>query len=454
MAAKVEVDVKTISTEIIKPSSPTPCHLKSFTLSLVDQIHPPYYSIMLLFYPKLIDSPPGVPDIDLLKSSLSETLSKFYPFAGRFKDIFTVSCNDQGIPFIETRVECVLSDFLTSSNKVDHLHKLMPPKEYTAEKALPELVPLAIQVNVFSCGGVVIGCYKLHKLLLDGTSLVVFLKHWAAVAKTRGCNSGTIVTVEPDFDAVFSAFPPRPTLGWMPFNANSYEHQTLVEQYEGINVVAKSFVFTKQAITELRTSAASVEVPKPTRVEALAGFVWEHCMAAGSAAGAMPLGPDPSVMSFLINMRPRLQPPLPSVSMGNLITLTSARANETMGLPDLVKSIHGAVLNINDRIDSYQGGQNVEALAADLASPIAWYKPGIYGLSSWCQFGLDEVDFGFGKPKWASPTDGIHYPLSRNFIYLVNDTKGDGIEAWLFLEEMEMKILESNKNFLSYAYPN
>ncbi|XP_074286913.1 limonoid 21-O-acetyltransferse-like [Silene latifolia] len=454
MAPIVTVQVKTISTEIIKPSSPTPSHLKSFTLSLVDQIHPPYHSIILLFYPKTKATLSTAVDVSILKSSLSETLSKYYPFAGRCMDDFTVSCNDQGITFTETRVDYVLSDFLASPNKVDHLYKLTPPKNIRDEKVLPQRYPLAFQVNVFSCGGVVLGCFFLHKLVLDGTSQVSFLKYWAAIAaNSRRNRDSIIVPPTPDFDAVAIAFPPRATVGSWVFENNSHEDKASDKEER---LIAKNFVFSKQAISQLREMAASTEVPKPTRVEALAGFVWEHCVAAASSART-PLATsdhNPSIMSVVVNMRPRIKPPLSTSVVGNLVTSASAHAKEgRMRLPELVKEIHTAVSNISDTIESYQGGKNIEALVADVG-PVVHYIPGLYGVSSWTQFGLDEIDFGFGKPKWASPTNGILAPTSRNFIYFVVDTNGDGIEVWLYLVEKEMKNLESNKKFLAFACPN
>ncbi|XP_074289254.1 stemmadenine O-acetyltransferase-like [Silene latifolia] len=444
-----ELEVRIISIETIKPLTPTPSHLKTYTLSLVDQIHPPYYSTMLLFYPNTIETRPGGIDIVGLKSSLSETLSKFYLFAGRCNDDFTVSCNDQGIPFIETRVDCRLYDFLTSSNKLDNMNKLTPPQEFMTDKPMSERVPLVFQVNVFSCGGVVIGCFKFHKLLLDGTSLVGFLKHWAAVTASEHDP-----VVAPDFDAVLSAFPPCRTLDWQPFDFNCPEYQAMIQQCKSVRVVAKSFVFTKQALSELKAKAASKEVPKPTRTEALAGFIWEHCLAAAHATGAMPMGPDPSVMSILVNMRPRLNPPLANASMGNLITTATARAKKGMGQMELVREIHTAITNVSERIDSYKEGQNIEGLVGDIG-PINWYnKAGMYVVSSWCQFGMDEIDFGFGKPKWASPSNGVESLTSRNDIYFVVDSSGDGIEVWIYLEEVEMQILERNEQFRTYTFPD
>ncbi|CAL9026153.1 unnamed protein product, partial [Prunus brigantina] len=89
-----EVKVEVIRKETIKPSSPTPHHLRTSSLSVFDQLQPDMYISLLLFYPNNI-SDDVVNNIDhnslfaerskLLKTSLSEALTQFYPFAGEFE---------------------------------------------------------------------------------------------------------------------------------------------------------------------------------------------------------------------------------------------------------------------------------------------------------------------------------------------------------------------------------
>ncbi|KAI3936678.1 hypothetical protein MKX01_034107 [Papaver californicum] len=43
--------VEVVSREIIKPSYPTPHHLKSFKLSLLDQLSPPFHVPFIFYYP-------------------------------------------------------------------------------------------------------------------------------------------------------------------------------------------------------------------------------------------------------------------------------------------------------------------------------------------------------------------------------------------------------------------
>ncbi|GKV53538.1 hypothetical protein SLEP1_g60059 [Rubroshorea leprosula] len=71
----VEINTK----EIIKPSSPTPPHLRVLTLSYFDQFAPDLYLSLVLFYTKIRDTRETS---QRLKSSLSQVLTDFYPFSG------------------------------------------------------------------------------------------------------------------------------------------------------------------------------------------------------------------------------------------------------------------------------------------------------------------------------------------------------------------------------------
>ncbi|XP_074293704.1 limonoid 21-O-acetyltransferse-like [Silene latifolia] len=125
----------------------------------------------LIFYNPTTQTQPV--DITALKLALSKTLVHYYPLAGRLKDDSTIICNDEGIPFVVADVNCTLSAVLGSSQSLDlsTKYQFCPPLDIlsTGEQHISELAHLAFQVNVFSCGGVVIGCYMLHKIM-DGTS--------------------------------------------------------------------------------------------------------------------------------------------------------------------------------------------------------------------------------------------------------------------------------------------
>nr|GFB64762.1 acylsugar acyltransferase 3-like [Tanacetum cinerariifolium] len=112
-----------VSREIMKPSSPTPSHLKTYNLSMFDQLAPDAYVPLVIFYPNYsnIDLNSRLKLLDM-KKSLSQTLTQYYPFA--------------------------------------------------------------VQVNQFACGGIAVAVSLSHKIA-DGSSLCNFFNDWAVMTRLR-----------------------------------------------------------------------------------------------------------------------------------------------------------------------------------------------------------------------------------------------------------------------------
>lgn len=97
------IEVETLAREIIKPSFPTPHHLRNLKLSLLDQIIPVEYTAVILFYRGNDDTHHHSHISQHLKQSLSETLKIYYPFAGIIKDHILVECKDNGVEYVEAQ---------------------------------------------------------------------------------------------------------------------------------------------------------------------------------------------------------------------------------------------------------------------------------------------------------------------------------------------------------------
>lgn len=63
-----------------------------------------------------------------------------------------------------------------------------------------------------------------------------------------------------------------------------------------------------------------------------------------------------------------------------------------------------------------------------------------------CYFSFYEADFGWGKSIWASTTQN---PI-QNLVTMMDDQQGDGIEAWVHLDEKRMKELERDSDIKYY----
>ncbi|KAJ4713817.1 Vinorine synthase [Melia azedarach] len=161
------MEIKIISTEIIKPSSPTPQHLRTHKLFLPNHVMPDLYVPFTFFYssPRENLKPMNNNKISVhLKNALSKTLTYYYPFAGQNIDGVSTQCNDHGAIFIETQVANIrISDVLKRRDKAQDLLNLknllpfngmLPQIPTTATTAChPNLF---VQVNYFPCGGIAI----------------------------------------------------------------------------------------------------------------------------------------------------------------------------------------------------------------------------------------------------------------------------------------------------------
>ena len=174
----MKVDVEIISNEIIKPSSPTPDHLRHYQLSFLDQLCPKAYSPLVFFYELNI----GDHDINeisnKIETSLSEVLTLFYPLAGRLNNDRFVDCNDEGVSFSVARVN-------SPSHLSDAINNPLPSELC---KYLPfELNQLTefsvgVQLNIFQQGGIAVGLCISHRIA-DALSCIMFVKTWVAIAR-------------------------------------------------------------------------------------------------------------------------------------------------------------------------------------------------------------------------------------------------------------------------------
>ncbi|KAD3337424.1 hypothetical protein E3N88_32944 [Mikania micrantha] len=232
--------MKIISQETIKPSSPTPSHLKTHVISLIDNNIPHSPVPFIFFYNNYEDG-----DINNLKKSLSLCLTQYYPFAGRFlvPNAGQIDCNDEGVAFLEVAHETRLDDFILENENDESIRQLLPDFDKNRSSLIH------VQLNHFTGGGV---------------ALVVSISHKAA----RGG----------------SPFKPR-------FYTSPTSHNDVVELFEPkstneetthevVKFVLKSFVFPNSKLNDLkkevlRSMGMGVRNPDLTRVEVLTSLLFK-----------------------------------------------------------------------------------------------------------------------------------------------------------------------------------
>ncbi|KAL4012402.1 hypothetical protein IC575_029504 [Cucumis melo] len=418
--------IEIISTETIKPSSPTPSTHRHHKLSFLDQFAPASYTPLLFFYPGDADHRDRCRK---LKESLAETLSRFYLLAGTLVEDYLVECNDEGVAFSEARVSGSLSEVMENPNDVASLNRLLP---FPPDAVLERECILGVQYNVFECGGAVIGLCVTHKVV-DGTSASMFTKAWAST-----CRGDSQYPIVPTFDAT-DLFP-------------AIEIRGNKRQSRMHKMITRRFIFNKSNIAALKNQANSAALflnqPPPSRVESVSGFLWNRFIALSHQK--TPTKAKRFTVIQVVNLRNRMNPPLPHHSFGNIWWSATADVpiDEKQDFPSLVGKIREAIQEIDDEYTKTL--QDTEkSLRAKMKMGERLYSGEVemFSFTSWCNFPVYETDFGWEKPTWFC-TPGRPY---KNVVLFVNTSDGEGIEAWVNMEENDMALFENDSELLSFT---
>lgn len=440
-----------VSKEKVKPSKPAPSDFKKHKLCLFDQLACEICITPIFFYKKPFSKKNS--NNHHLKNSLSKTLTLFYPLAGELSpnDITFVNCNDNGVLYVEARVEKDRLDEFLRNPDLSELIKFLPQNGSMGSKMkdvqiLETLV--SIQVTRFDCGGVAIGGVFLHKLL-DGDTMSKFFNTWAKIVRDDGVEKIESL----DFTSSSRLFPPQKDSP----DQMIMETKNMIFSYKGESLVRR-FVFSAKAIEAIKKKVSSEEVADPTPVEALTTFIWKHMILAtrrvkGSSTRKF-------MVAHLVNLRSRIDSKLPN-AFGNLVFVAYSEAigmshheMELRLLGGIVKKMFENVKN-SKNLKALEGAGGFDCIV-DMTTNVGNLLPQLdtYMFSSWCNFGLYDVNFGGGKPIFVVPFIGPIGSSNKPQIILVKNGKNDGIEAWILRSKEEMLELEKDKGFLEYASPN
>ncbi|KVG85968.1 vinorine synthase-like [Cynara cardunculus var. scolymus] len=434
------MEIEIISKESIKPSSPTPHHLKTFELSLLDQLVVDPYVPIVLYYPNHNGSNvlQALERSLALKKSLSKTLTQFYPLAGTIKNGLSIDCNDVGACYAIALVRCGLNELLSHP---DHqlLNGLLPFQPSFEGSSVGARVT-NVQVNIFECGGIAIGLCISHRIV-DGAALRTFLEGWTNMA------CGAKEVVYPNLAAP-SLFPAKDS--WLRDSSMAMCGSWLKEG----KCVTKRFVFDSDSIARLKAEATKNGVKNPTRVEVVSALIWKSAMAASKQITGFQ---KPSRLTHLVNLRRKLSATLSKDSIGNVIWPATAKfqANYETTLHGLVNKVRESISKIDiEFVNKAQGEKGCVAMQESIKEMGEISSKGTmdnYTFTSWCKMGFYQMDFGWGVPSWVSGIIGHGSPVFINQVTLMDTVFGEGIEAWVNLDEEEMEILQGNSELQAYA---
>uniref|UniRef100_A0A7N0ZXJ2 Uncharacterized protein n=1 Tax=Kalanchoe fedtschenkoi TaxID=63787 RepID=A0A7N0ZXJ2_KALFE len=407
------MEVRVASKQFIKPSSTTPPHPATLNPTFLDQLPLLPFIPLVFFY---FDHPP----IDSLKASLAETLTLFYRLAGVVKDdMSTVDCNDQGAYFVEARAKGRMRDLLARPDQ-RLINQLFPPNAHMLESARVT----NIQANTFECGGIAIACCLRH-IYTDLNGLANFLHAWAAATAFR------------DRSAVRAPNFITPML----FPASSNDmciHDTARAMRAPFAAAGrftiKRLLFNRDSVKKLQDEAVSGEIYRtPSRFEAVSACLWKSFIKASTINRGAIIQSQLRAATL----------PLDEQSMGNIVLHSCAKQpesdqltthSETYGqkIREEVKKVDGSVVA---RLH-YEGSGALKSLLDELSKELASCGD-MLGISSWCNFGLNDLNFGKEKPVWVAP--GFLVEPENNKIghicFLLDAADGYGVEAWFLSTE-------------------
>ncbi|XP_030544207.1 stemmadenine O-acetyltransferase-like [Rhodamnia argentea] len=436
MAKKVEV----VSTVTIKPSPPTPSHLRNFKLCLLDQLAPPFYVPVILFYSSPDDK--VVPNTDSvaghLKTTLSQALSLFYPLGGRVKGNAAIDCNDEGALYLEAKAHFELSEVLSNPD-INQLQQFLPFSPYRVAPNIEKQVIVGIQANFFDCGGIGIGICISHKIA-DGVSVSAFLTAWSEIALNGIDVEASLIT---PFLKASELFQPKDINFQMPSGVISSE-----------KLSTKMFRFDSESLARLRARFGSAS---PTCVEAVTALIWKSALETARKRPERNENYAPSsAVTHVVNIRSRMRPqPLPENTLGNLwqsIVAPLMEPNKGYELQDFAGVLRKSIRAVDaEYLSALQGEMGLAKACESLmaARKLAAASAGeieLYRFSSWARFPFYELDFGWGRPAWVCTTS---VPM-KNVVILMGTGCGDGIEAWITLAEHDMIEFERDDELLQF----
>ncbi|KAG6419908.1 hypothetical protein SASPL_116420 [Salvia splendens] len=397
--------VEVQSRQLVKPATATPSHLRRYNISMIDDLNPPMHVIRILYYP------PHTFTLNL-EDPLSQILPSFYPLAGRYlKPLHAVDCNDADALFSRALVHSHLLPLLADPSL---LNALLPVDISAADG--PDDPMLAVQLNTFLCGGVAVAVCGSHRIF-DACSLSVFLAAWAEAAL------GEERTIRPDFGS--AALFPSESAAPLDFGVGERR------------IVGKRIVFDKEAIATLRARANSD--PDMEGVT-LSRAPYSNCKSGPNrphdkrAREDSPARVEACVRDLGIHIARGARSGREEGGGADFPKLPREMREATMrGIKDFARILSDKEFGRWALVDSYAEIAEKGLIRED-------YK--VIYVTDWSKFGDYELDFGFGKAIWVSLAD---VPL-EDLMILMNTRENDGIEAWVYLDELDMTYFEKDQH--------
>ncbi|KAI3519746.1 hypothetical protein L1887_08961 [Cichorium endivia] len=400
-SSAAEVQVK--EAVLVTPSDPTANHI--LKLSTIDsQLFLRFTIEYLLIYRPLRFN--GVDRDDItsrVKAALARALVPYYPLAGRVRvrpdgSCLEVVCRGQGAVFVEATADFTVSDFEKAPRYVTEWQRLLALQVADVLKGAP---PLVVQLTWLSDGAAALGVGFSH-CICDGIGSVEFFKLFAQLATGRRNGAAADFKPKPIWQRHLldkTPFKQQPSQSHPEFS-RVIDHCKFMTRFTPDKLTPTSVKFDEWRLNELKNSitpTSQLRSSSFTSFEVLSAHIWKSWATASNF-------PPQQILKLLfsIDIRHRVKPSLPTGFYGNAIVLgcaqTTARNLTEKGLAYATELIKEA----KNRVDNNYVKEVVDSVSLNGASCVP-DPVGVLILSQWSRLGLENVDFGIGRPVHVAP---------------------------------------------------
>ncbi|KAL8482678.1 hypothetical protein ACS0TY_025639 [Phlomoides rotata] len=421
-----DLKIKYQHISLVFPSKQT--RKQSIFLSNIDQ-HQNYNIPTAHFFKKNPHFPPENV-AERLKMALEKVLVPYDFMAGRLKlnhktGRLEIDCNAAGVGFVVASSEFSLDEIgncLVYPNL--GYRQLATPRLDNLEAEVDQ--PLCVfQVTSFKCGGFAIGISTNH-ILFDGIGAKTFLHNLAS----QGFDDKPLAIIPCNDRRLLAArSPPQvafPHHEYLDLNLPVGEG-TCPPVYDCAReeLEHKIFKMSQTDIANLKNRATSGE--RISSFAVVAALIWRCKAYSGDKKGRT------STLIIVIDVRPRVNPPLPSSYSGNALQPIKVSAF----LEELESGPFSKVAEIIS-----EGARS--ATDEYIRSTYDWMEQhrGLpnadYMVSSWLRLGFDEVVYPWGKPIYCCPVVN----QMKDICWIFSDAMEGGVGAMVALPAEEMEKFE------------
>ncbi|XP_030472253.1 acyltransferase GLAUCE [Syzygium oleosum] len=445
-----DLKVTVHDTSLVFPSEHIPN--KPFFMSNIDKVL--NFDVQTIhFFPVHVEFPPDKV-AERLKAALAEILVHYEFLSGRLKfnaasGRLEIECNSEGVGFVVASSECSLDD-------VGDLVYPNPAFERLVTKSLdilqPDNQPLCIvQVTSFTCGGFAMGVSTNHATF-DGLSFKMFLQNLGALAADKPlvvdpCNDRRLLAARSPPLVSF----PHPELLKLDVPKGQDSSRPLVFKDAPEDLDFKIFKLSPEDIARLKEKAAkdaaggglesSYPKARITSFNVVTAHIW-RCKALSSCADADDGSSKSraSTLLYAVDIRPRLEPPLPQGYAGNavLTAYVTATCGELEEWP-LGRLVEMVTEGAGRMTDEYARS------AIDWGEVNVGFPHGEVLVSSWWRLGFADVEYPWGRPRYSCPLVYHRKDIILLFPDMITTSQnsGDGVNVLVALPAPEMAKFQS-----------